>query len=332
MARAFLFIVLCVASSVTSKAHQSQPRAAKPSKKVRSLVNWEGDAASNPEEKLSLQDVVVTYVAGRPDYIPAINEYIMKRVPHGLISQPHSKTLHNFIMALYEAVDKYPDAKWYYICDDDSFVVLDRLVAAAARYNSAEPHYVGKHDGGHGLTGAGWACGGPGVLISQPLAKAMRESKCTELDPQTPLYAHYGDMLLAKCAHTSWQNSWNPARFTVDHNGGFRHNIRSTDAQYAHLPEQMIMAPDTISVHHITPEKFAALGKLYGKPVALPLSRSNGGTNDQPDAFPEGGMNDDPDKEELVDPDTGETKELVESRNQESEENNRMMRKETDEE
>merc|ERR1712224_139046 len=118
----------------------------------------------------------------------------------------------NFIYALENATRRFPDASWHYIADDDSFVHLGRLQDIAAKYNKHEYHYVGQGDCIENKIGdlqcmdtttqpikchrqhmtwykghyrfPGWACGGGGILISRPLAKAVVAQNCSR---------HYSD-------------------------------------------------------------------------------------------------------------------------------------------
>lgn len=232
--------------------------------KVQSLLSTENapvptssDLAPD-RQSLSLKDIAVTYVAGRPDFIPAIEQYIMKVVPKGRISRPHGQTPYNFISALYESVDKFPDVKWHYICDDDNFVNLSRLVEFAGSFDSAENHFAGAHHGvlgrkcynstwitKHGAAmvgceGPGWVCGGPGVLVSRPLALAMRLQECKGSYGNEQI----GDVYLALCAMDAWTSGYH-----VHHSDSFVMNSGSN------------LQTGAIALHHITPDTFAALGK-----------------------------------------------------------------------
>ena len=52
--------------------------------------------------------------------------------------------------ALYE---HFPDAEWYFMIDDDTYVFLDNVKKALSKYDPLEPHYLGAATGFIGCDG-----------------------------------------------------------------------------------------------------------------------------------------------------------------------------------
>jgi len=203
--------------------------------------SWSSDNASFP---VVPNDLAVGYVAGRPDYIQSIETYIGPQAPLLHISRPPGMIPNNFILAVQETVDKFPDAKWYYICDDDNYVMVNRLRMLASRYNPDEFHYIGTHHGGNGWTGMGWVCGGPGVLISGALGRKMRQGNCEH----THSDVGPGDVKVAFCAADAMRPN---------------HHVTHADGMWQDnpAPGSTELPPGAISLHHITPAVFNAVGE-----------------------------------------------------------------------
>eukprot|EP00747_Dinoflagellata_sp_TGD_P153707 gnl/TRDRNA2_/TRDRNA2_177424_c4_seq1.p1 gnl/TRDRNA2_/TRDRNA2_177424_c4~~gnl/TRDRNA2_/TRDRNA2_177424_c4_seq1.p1 ORF type:complete len:192 (+),score=11.78 gnl/TRDRNA2_/TRDRNA2_177424_c4_seq1:2-577(+) len=182
----------------------------------------------------------------------------------GAIYKVHGKDPASFTLALPWAVREYPNAAWYYLADDDSFVVLDRLAQVASGYNPSENHFIGVH---HGIPnrpcgvanfqcrqmtitscqGPGWACGGPGVLISAALAQRMANAQCA--DYYSPIWNYVGgatDLQLACCAADAW-------------GGGY---YIEDNPRFLYEPTAPVHS-GAVSIHHITPETTIRLGQKY---------------------------------------------------------------------
>jgi hypothetical protein len=206
----------------------------------------------------NIDDIAISYVAGRDTYIDVISKYILNQTSKGHITRLPGKTHNNFVVALYESIELFPNSTWYYVCDDDNFVDVKRLADFASGYDPSQNHFIGNHHGVRGrpcaeplnwqsntglvLTGCdgpGWICGGPGVLISRPLALAMKQRNCAN----TYRPEDNGDINFALCAMDAWGNGYSPehsSRFVFNHG----------EAQ-----------GDAIAVHRISPDTFAALGR-----------------------------------------------------------------------
>ncbi|XP_078447812.1 beta-1,3-n-acetylglucosaminyltransferase radical fringe protein, putative (DUF604) [Wolffia australiana] len=70
----------------------------------------------------------------------------------------------------------YGDARWFFLCDDDTIVSPENLVRVLAKYDWREMVYVGGPSESHSANtyfSHGMAFGGGGIALSFPLAKAL---------------------------------------------------------------------------------------------------------------------------------------------------------------
>jgi len=218
----------------------------------------------------AVDGIAVVYVSGRTDFDHALREAVLQYVPMGDIFKNRGKTPGNFVRALSYAFEKFPGASWYYIADDDSFVHLQRLGRLAASLDPTRFQYVGKRDcdgdtcpdavvecrrrtmrAGRGMPG--WACGGPGVMISRPLAEAMMKQNCVQHYSTEPGPVCCGDMALACCAFDAWDE------------------LQILDVQdFSAGNTSDLLAPSgsMIAVHKISNETLLRLGRLYNSHLA----------------------------------------------------------------
>jgi len=218
----------------------------------------------------ALDGVALVYIAGREKYLPALREAILQYVPMGAIFRPPGKAPLSFIQALGNAVGAFPNASWYYVVDDDSFVHLDRLASLVTTLDATLKLFVGKHDcqgltcGKYdvacrrrrmqGTSNPGWVCGGPGVLVSRPLARAMVGGRCEEYYAQRPAPVGPADMAFACCAYDVWEG------LNITHVPGF--------SPYPIREEGFKRDKKLIAVHHIDPQTTLRLGRLYNSHLA----------------------------------------------------------------
>lgn len=241
--------------------------------------NHEQDLAlgqSSPVES-SFSNIAVVYVSGRDSFDTVLEEAVLKYTVMGGICRTNGKVPDNFIQALDCAVNRFPNPEWYYIADDDSFVHLERLGRLAAAHNASEFKFLGHRDcaGKHcgerlrvqcrresmlavGGINPGWACGGPGVLISRPLALAMVAGSCSDYYGRQPAPVCCGDMALACCAFDAWP------QFTitdVKQLTPYPSTEKLDKASAADLP--------AVAVHKIWPNTTRRLGQIYNSHLAV---------------------------------------------------------------
>ncbi|KAI9189790.1 hypothetical protein H9P43_001223 [Blastocladiella emersonii ATCC 22665] len=84
------------------------------------------------------------------------------------------------IPAVREMYHRYPDAKWYIMIDDDTYVFMENLHRVLSALDPSEPHYVGAPNHFRdcdGITKLGdgpmFAHGGSGIAISREAARRM---------------------------------------------------------------------------------------------------------------------------------------------------------------
>eukprot|EP00747_Dinoflagellata_sp_TGD_P153708 gnl/TRDRNA2_/TRDRNA2_177424_c4_seq10.p1 gnl/TRDRNA2_/TRDRNA2_177424_c4~~gnl/TRDRNA2_/TRDRNA2_177424_c4_seq10.p1 ORF type:complete len:326 (+),score=25.57 gnl/TRDRNA2_/TRDRNA2_177424_c4_seq10:105-1082(+) len=223
-----------------------------------------GNSALNMSSNITLSGIALVYVSGRSMYDAALQSAVLSHVPMGGIYKVRGKDPAGFNLALEWAVAKYPNARWYYLADDDSFVVLQRLAGVASRYNSLEYHFIGELNGvPHHICamadakcrhttitsckGPGFVCGGPGVLISAALAQRMANAQCA--DYYSPIWNYVGgatDLQLACCAADAW-------------GGGY---YIEDNPRFLYEPTAPVHS-GAVSIHHITPETTIRLGQKY---------------------------------------------------------------------
>eukprot|EP00747_Dinoflagellata_sp_TGD_P153711 gnl/TRDRNA2_/TRDRNA2_177424_c4_seq15.p1 gnl/TRDRNA2_/TRDRNA2_177424_c4~~gnl/TRDRNA2_/TRDRNA2_177424_c4_seq15.p1 ORF type:complete len:345 (+),score=21.35 gnl/TRDRNA2_/TRDRNA2_177424_c4_seq15:89-1123(+) len=240
-----------------------------------------GNSALNMSSNITLSGIALVYVSGRSMYDAALQSAVLSHVPMGGIYKVRGKDPAGFNLALEWAVAKYPNARWYYLADDDSFVVLQRLAGVASRYNSLEYHFIGELNGvPHHICamadakcrhttitsckGPGFVCGGPGVLISAALAQQMAKAQCAEYYSKTWSHPDNAlDMQLACCARDVW------AGYHVDNEPMFLKNLRNPTAG---------LRPNIVAVHHILPQTTIRLGKKYNQRWEGGTEQKSGGT------------------------------------------------------
>jgi hypothetical protein len=91
---------------------------------------------------------------------------------------------------------KYPDKRWYFLVDDDTYVVQPSLKPLLQHLDPEKPHYLGNAVGDFR---ARFAHGGSGVILSHAAMRAMIENQRA----LAPIYVDslddiWGDRLIAK--------------------------------------------------------------------------------------------------------------------------------------
>ncbi|KAJ3015529.1 UNVERIFIED_CONTAM: hypothetical protein HDU68_012691, partial [Siphonaria sp. JEL0065] len=142
---------------------------------------------------------------------------------------------------------KYPDADWYIMFDDDSYVFMDNLEYGLSKYNPKEPLYLGDAQmfaGCDGVTrigdGPNFAQGGQGIIISQGGMQAMMKIVDQCIVKYHPCWA--GDIRVGLCMRD--------AGILVTHFKGL-HGIPPNSEFY--FSEDPCDVP--VLFHHSTPEQ-----------------------------------------------------------------------------
>ncbi|XP_068635731.1 uncharacterized protein [Aristolochia californica] len=82
-----------------------------------------------------------------------------------------------------------PQVRWFFLCDDDTIINADNLVAVLAKYDPTEMVYIGTSSESHSANtyfSHSMAFGGGGIAISYPLAEAIStiQDDCLERYPK----------------------------------------------------------------------------------------------------------------------------------------------------
>eukprot|EP00450_Noctiluca_scintillans_P036327 CAMPEP_0194543936 /NCGR_PEP_ID=MMETSP0253-20130528/86683_1 /TAXON_ID=2966 /ORGANISM="Noctiluca scintillans" /LENGTH=249 /DNA_ID=CAMNT_0039390751 /DNA_START=140 /DNA_END=889 /DNA_ORIENTATION=+ len=218
-------------------------------------------------------DVAVVYIAGRTDFIEALENSVLQHVRMAGVYRCEGQPRDNFLKALEAATDAFPDAPWYFLADDDSFVHLERLSDVVEKFDATEYQMMGGYDyppetiedaeypnvqcvsGMMSSDGPGWVCGGPGILLSAPLAHAMSALKCSDTYGGTgywnPEGYNGGDVEVGCCA---W-DAWPEISMT---------NLNDTFIFHSAMPGEVPdMGMDLVSVHHLDPDATRQLGETH---------------------------------------------------------------------
>lgn len=111
---------------------------------------------------------------------------------------------HKNLPGFRELYARFPEAEWFLMLDDDTFVFFDNLKELLSAYNPDEPHYMGSNNmfvGCDGVSkwgqGPGFAHGGSGIVVSRGALKKMLSSVDTCIIKYKDCWA--GDIRTALC-------------------------------------------------------------------------------------------------------------------------------------
>ena len=218
---------------------------------------------------LSIQDVAIGVISGRQQYVNVLKRTWLQYAPSAqiLMTSAGRASPVDFVQALIVLQQAFPNAKWYLLSDDDTFLYLPNLVCLLASKDPGTPAYLGVHhcqgEGfvcQHGrpiLSGMrGWVNGGAGIVVSKGLAQKMNSQQCKSWYPGNWRYQqNAADVVFACCVMDYWTDG------SISHHPGFFREIPSrsyececpgvctmTEQQTRERPESRI------SYHHLSPE------------------------------------------------------------------------------
>ncbi|KNE54909.1 hypothetical protein AMAG_00853 [Allomyces macrogynus ATCC 38327] len=188
--------------------------------RLRQVGKWE--EANTPRYKLKHHDTKVKHprVEDHPDeaHPPAGqsgasgNKELHKRATpaHDREILPDQKSqgwkldAHKNIPAVKEMYKRFPNAKWYIMIDDDSYVFMENLHHLLLPLNSSEPHYIGAPNHFRGCDGVDkigdgpmFGHGGSGIVLSHEAVRRMVEVADDCVFRYRPCWA--GDVRLGLC-------------------------------------------------------------------------------------------------------------------------------------
>lgn len=146
--------------------------------------------------------------------------------------------------------NRLPSTKWYVFIDDDTFFMdLSKLLATFAKYDPAEPWYIGAltEDFQQMATWGYMAYGGGGIFVSAPLVEQL-------LPHWDQCFArrNTGDRMLAQCIyqHTTTKFTW-------------EHNLHQLDLHGDQSGFYEALRPQPLSLHHWKSEEFRFTMDMY---------------------------------------------------------------------
>lgn len=124
----------------------------------------------------------------------------------------------DFVVALNRLKQQFPQAKWFYLSDEDTFVHVPHLMRLLGSQPHTSPAYIGTHNcRGEGFTCQhnipimrslrGWLNGGAGVVMSRALVDKMDAGTCQAYysnHRNWPYGQIAADVVLACCVADFW--------------------------------------------------------------------------------------------------------------------------------
>jgi len=86
-----------------------------------------------------ISDVAVGMLSGRKKFFQPVTNSVLRYAPRGALIKLRGKCPCNFVAGLAALFAQHPDAKWFYIGDEDAFVFLDRLASLLSHLDSSIP-------------------------------------------------------------------------------------------------------------------------------------------------------------------------------------------------
>ncbi|RCN30277.1 N-acetyllactosaminide 3-alpha-galactosyltransferase [Ancylostoma caninum] len=252
-------------------------------------ISKEDVYVSEAARRLPKKGRLLCFVITTPRYhntrVPAINETWLPRCDHGQFftseemdsSIPHStvlanlpddydylfhKTLLSFYYAFSEISDKFD---WYYKADDDTYVVMEHMYEYLATLDPNEPYYLGYTLKPY-LT-RGYNGGGAGYVLSRAalklfLNRAYGDRKTCPFDPSE-------DLGMGRCLESieifphDTRNEYGQQRFhTYRPDDMYHGKIADEWHYYQQIKGHNWIAPDLISLHHLTPDEIRTFDDL----------------------------------------------------------------------
>lgn len=148
------------------------------------------------------------------------------------------------LRVLYE---RFPNADWYFMIDDDTYVFLDNMKEALEKYNPLEPHYLGAATNFIGCDGVKewgkspfFAHGGSGIVVSRGAILKMLPLTESCIEKYKSCWA--GDIRLGLCLRDAGVSVQNAGYFSPDspnHNFNFSYPCATPRTFHHLLPEQV---------------------------------------------------------------------------------------------
>jgi len=220
-----------------------------------SSVDAAGKTESVNKETVTMKDIAIGIISGREEYFKPVAGAMLRYAPRGVLLRAEGQCSCNFRMGFAALLKKHPDAKWYYVTDDDVIIMMDRLLKMLRAYGENRPMVLAgktyakyKEKCGGGTVEAPWLkddpegrCmfGGTGMIMSGPLVRQTNwdePCKCDLADSDLEMTCFLG-------------RSWNTS---------FRFESLQAEKGFGNLPhygDDMAQDPfqHLVVVHHVKP-------------------------------------------------------------------------------
>lgn len=211
---------------------------------------------SGNAETVTMKDVAIGIVSGREEYFKPVASAMLRYAPRGTLLRAEGQCSCNFRMGFAALLKKHPDAKWYYVADDDVIIMMDRLLKMLREFGETRPTVLSgrtqatyKDKCGGGTMAAPWSAedsegscmfGGTGMIMSAPMVRQIKwdePCKCDLADSDLELTCFLG---------RSWNTSF---RFeTLTGEKGFGNLPHYNDLMAQHPVDRLVV------IHHVRSE------------------------------------------------------------------------------
>eukprot|EP00416_Gambierdiscus_australes_P015065 CAMPEP_0171058296 /NCGR_PEP_ID=MMETSP0766_2-20121228/2417_1 /TAXON_ID=439317 /ORGANISM="Gambierdiscus australes, Strain CAWD 149" /LENGTH=303 /DNA_ID=CAMNT_0011513557 /DNA_START=40 /DNA_END=951 /DNA_ORIENTATION=- len=91
---------------------------------------------------VSMSDIAIAMISGRHEFFNTSHETVLRYAPRGVLIKVPAACPCSFRAAFRRLKAHHPDAKWYYVGDEDAIVNLQGLATVLSKYDSSKPTLV----------------------------------------------------------------------------------------------------------------------------------------------------------------------------------------------
>jgi len=212
---------------------------------------------STPLFPVSLNDIAIGMISGRSEYIEPLKHAILQHAPHGFILHAQGKCMCSFSAGFIQLNHKLPQAKWYFVGDDDAFINLENLIRTLSAYDSTKKIVIS----GQGVGSLTDNCkkqvpgvpnnfyGGTGQILSAALVNSAeyQERGRRQCGPTFPNLMKDADVEHTCRLAQLWRQGY------LHGNLGTRLTLDAADLQ---------KSPGFVTAHHLSPTQINSLAHL----------------------------------------------------------------------
>jgi len=233
---------------------------------------------------VELSDIAVGMISGREEFYNISHAAVLRFAQRGVLIRTTGKCPCSFRAGFRALRAAHPNAKWYYIGDDDAIINLRMLVRVLSKFDHSVPTIIGSN-GYHTICRDCGACpsifthrglkselafyGGTGQILSAPMLEILSEilsDSCQEA--AKPTLWGFGDLENTCSMARSWDQSF---RFV---------QLNRTRINFSSFVEE---TPAFITAHHLCPRNIerishtnSLLSVAHEAPQVVPNSDNDG--------------------------------------------------------